>query len=377
MYTDDLLIASKDCSSIINELTIDHNFKLKGTGPISFHLGCDFFRDKDGNLCYAPKKYIEKTIDNYVRIFGRKPKEASSPLPEGDHPELDDSPLLDLEETKIYQSLIGSLQWTIQIGRFDVSTAVMTMSRFRAMPRQGHLERLKRIQGYLSKMRNAVIRIRTDKPDYADLPEKIYDWAYTCYGDAKEETPYDAPRPLGKPVITTSYVDANLYHDLLSGKAVTGILHLLNKTPIDWYSKLQNTAATATCGSEFVAAKTCTEQIIDLRNTLRYLGVPIEGPSYMFGDNESVVNSASIPHAKLHKRHHALSFHRAREAIAAKITRFYHIAGTTNPADILSKHWSYASIWETLQPLMFWQGDTAELVRPKTPKVKKKIGLDA
>ena len=75
-----------------------------------------------------------------------------SPLVKGDHPELDKSDLLDLEQTQIYQSLIGSLQWTTQIGRFDVCTAVMTLSRFRAAPRQGHLERAKRVFGCLSKM---------------------------------------------------------------------------------------------------------------------------------------------------------------------------------------------------------------------------------
>ncbi len=85
-------------------------FKLKGTGPIEFHLGCDFFRDSDGVLCYAPRKYIEKTLDNYKRLFGKEPKKASSPLDKGDHPELDTSPLLDIEDIKIYQSLIGSLQ---------------------------------------------------------------------------------------------------------------------------------------------------------------------------------------------------------------------------------------------------------------------------
>ena len=35
----------------------------------------------------------------------------------------------------------------------------------------------------------------------------------------------------------------------------------------------------------------------------------------MFGDNESVVNSASIPHARLHKQHNALSFHKVREGV--------------------------------------------------------------
>ena len=96
---------------------------------MTFHLGCDFFRDEDGVLCYAPLKYIEKMIDDYVRFFGEKPKPVFSPLVPGDHPELDSSDLLDLEGTKIYQSLISALQWVIQIGGFDVATAVMTMSR--------------------------------------------------------------------------------------------------------------------------------------------------------------------------------------------------------------------------------------------------------
>ena len=97
------------------------------------------------------------------------------------------------------------------------------------------------------------------------------------------------------------YVDANLFHDAHTGRSVTGILHMLNATPIDWYSKKQATVETATYGSVFVAAQVCVEQIIDLRNTLRYLGVPIQEQSYMFGDNKSVVNSLLIPHAKLHK----------------------------------------------------------------------------
>ena len=182
-------------------------------------------------------------------------------------------------------------------------------------------------------MQCGVIRIRTDMPDYSDVPEKIYSWEYTCYKGATEELPTDAPRPLGKPVLTTSYVDANLYHDYISGRSITGILHYLNKTPFDWFSKLQSTVETATFGSEYVAARTCTEQIIDVRINLRYLGVPIEGKSMMFGDNESVVNTASMPHSKLNKRHNALSYHRTREAIAAKILCFYHVKGTLNPAD--------------------------------------------
>ena len=85
------------------------------------------------------------------------------------------------------------------------------------------------------------------------------------------------PEPLGKAVVTTTTMDGNLNHSLAIGKSFTGCLYFDNKTPVDWNSKKQATVETATYGSEFVAAKTATEQIMDIRQTLRYLGAPI-GP---------------------------------------------------------------------------------------------------
>jgi len=373
VYVNDPMIASNDPEAIVNMLMEKHQLKLKGTGPTKFHLGCDFFRDEEGALCYAPKKYIEKILENYCRIYGAWPKPATSPLTAGDHPELDTSELLNEDDQKIYQSLIGAPQRVIQIGRFAIQTAVMTLSRFRAMPRQGHLDRVKRIHGYLSKMRHVTIKIRTDAPDYSNIPVKMYGWECSCYADAKEEIPLDAPKSKGKPVNMTSFFDANLYHDLISGKSVTGILHQLNKTPIDWYSKLQLTVETATFSSEFVATRTCTEQVIDFRLTLRYLGVPINGPTVVLGNNESVINSAAIPHSKMHKRWVALSYHGVRYADAAGIINIHHIAGKKNPADILSKHWDLPSVWNAMKPLLFWNW---KLMAPNTEGAKEGSNID-
>jgi len=119
----------------------------------------------------------------------------------------------------------------------------------------------------------------------------------------------------GEYVTLTYYVDANLMHNITTGKSVTGILHLLNQTPIDWYSKKQATVETATYGSELVAACTYIEQIVDLCCTLCYLEVPIHHKTYLFGDNKTVVDHSTIPHSKLHKRHTILSFHCVREAM--------------------------------------------------------------
>ena len=364
-YVDDLLIASKAPENIIAALERKpHKFALKGTGPVQFHLGCDFFRDETGTLCVGPKKYIERLSLQYQSMFGEKPStKVTSPLEKNDHPELDTSTLLNEDGITQYQSLIGALQWTISLGRFDVAVAVMTMSGFRVAPRERHLDRLKRIVGYLVKMKNGFIRIRTEMPDFSDLPPKNHDWSHTVYGKVEEATPHDAPTPLGKPVVTTSKVDANLYHDWVTGRAVTGVLHFINKTPFEWFTKKQATVETATYGSEFVAAKKAVEQIMGIRTTLRYLGVPIQGSSRLFGDNGSVVTNASNPHSPLKKRHHALSYHYTREAIASGAVDFQHISGEINASDILSKHWGYSQIWPTLQPILFWTGDTADLLQ--------------
>jgi len=360
VYVDDLAIGMKDPKPFLTMLTDKYKFKLKGSGPISFHLGCDFERDSDGVLCMSPKQYIDRMVSQYERMFGSKPRtNITSPLEKNDHPEIDNSELLDEEGVQQYQSLIGSLQWAVSLGRFDVTTAVMTLSSFRAIPRRGHLERAKRVVAYLYRFKSAQIRFRTHEPDLTDLTVPEYDWADTVYGKAREEVPADAPPPLGRSVVTVSYVDANLLHCLNTGRSVTGILHFLNGTPVDWYSKKMATVETATYGAEFVAARTCVEQLVDLRNTLRYLGVPLREKSYMFGDNESVVNSAITPHAKLHKRHNALSFHRVREAIASGVYVFSHIPGENNPADILSKHWGYSSVWHMLKVLLYVKGDTS------------------
>jgi hypothetical protein len=121
-----------------------------------------------------------------------------------------------------------------------------------------------------------------------DLPDNAYDWTNSVYSKV---LPTDAPEPLGNYATLSHYVDANLMHDVTTGRSVAGILPLANKTPIEWYSKKQATVETATYGSEFVAPRICVEQIIDVRNKLRYLGVPIRDKSFMFGDNKSVVDS--------------------------------------------------------------------------------------
>jgi hypothetical protein len=93
---DDLSLSLKDPHAFIDILTTKYKFNLKGTGPLEFHLGCDFLSDENGVFCMASRKYIEKMVDAYESMVGEKGRK-SSPLPTGDHPEMDVSEFLLLD----------------------------------------------------------------------------------------------------------------------------------------------------------------------------------------------------------------------------------------------------------------------------------------
>ena len=274
VYVDDLCIAAEYPSAIIQIFKSKYHLKVKGDGKLTYHLGADYFEDPDGTFVSQPKKYIDKLADTYKRLFNEDPpKDYKTPLEENDHPELDTSEILEGDIAAKYLTMVGQLQWLVSLGRFDIHAQVATMSRFRAAPRQGHMDRLKRIYSYVIRTKDYAIRFRTEKPDYSFLPDQAFDWTYSVYGDVQEILPDDMPEPLGESVTTTTTMEANLNHCLATGKSLTGCLHFVNKTPVDWYSKKQATVETATYGSEFVAAKTATEQIMDIRQTCRILGL--------------------------------------------------------------------------------------------------------
>jgi hypothetical protein len=141
VYVDDLCISSKDPEAITDTLTEQYGFKLKSTGPIDYHLGMTFCQNNRNNLCISPQHYIEKMVESYKQMFNENPlSKADSPLDSNDHPEVDTSEFLDKDGIQQYQFLIGSMQWAISIGRFDIAVHVMSMSSFRTSPGRGHLD---------------------------------------------------------------------------------------------------------------------------------------------------------------------------------------------------------------------------------------------
>ena len=200
-------------------------------------------------MAWGAKQHVEKILDKYERTYGSKPKMYTSAMEENCNPELDTSELLEADEIVQYQSAIRELQWAVTLGCFDILAATTTLSRFRIAPRTGQMDRINRVYGYLKKFSHGAIRFRTEIPQHEQrFKVDAYDWMQTIYGKGKEDFPPNMPTPKGKPVRTTSHVDANLLHCKLTGRSLTGILHFLNQTPSAWFSKRQATVETATYG---------------------------------------------------------------------------------------------------------------------------------
>ena len=107
--------------------------------------------------------------------------------------------------------------------------------------------------------------------------------------------------------------------------------------PVRCASKRQKTVETSTYGSEMVATRIATELIMEYRYNLWMLGVPVEGPVMLLGDNLSVILNATVPSSMLKKKHLACIYHQVREAVAAKIMMFCHINSKDNVSNILTK----------------------------------------
>ena len=152
-----------------------------------------------------------------------------------------------------------------------------------------------------------------------------------------EDLSIDIPEERGELCTLTCYVDADHARDKATRRSVTGLLVLMNNTPISWSSKCQKTVKSSMYGSELVASRIAVEMLISLRYFLTMVGAKIEPSSWLVGDNMAVVLNTTIPSSALKKKHQACNYHKIRESIAAGFINFAHIRSENNMADLLTK----------------------------------------
>jgi hypothetical protein len=109
----------------------------------------------------------------------------------------------------------------------------------------------------------------------------------------------NASPPLGKEVDLCMMVDSNHAGEKMTQRLCTGFLIFLTMSLVNWLSQKQPTIELSVFGAEFVAMKLGVEVLHGIRYKLRMMGVPIAGPTYVYGDNMSVIHNTQQPESTL------------------------------------------------------------------------------
>lgn len=243
---------------------------------------------------------------------------------------------LDPDRASYYQSLIGILRWTVELGRVDISTEVSLLSSHLALPREGHLLAVLQIMAYLKAHHNTRLVFDPTYPTFTREDFTSHDWDQ-FYGEVEEAIPPNMPKPRGNEVEVWSMVDSDHASEKKTRRSRTGFLIFCNLALVDWTSKRQATIESSVFGAEFVALKHCIETLRGLRYKLRMMGVPIAGPSLIHGDNLSVITNTTVPESTLKKKSNSICYHACRESVAMGESVARHVRTGNNLADLLTK----------------------------------------
>ena len=145
----------------------------------------------------SPSKYVDEAVNNCEKWIWENPPEqkhssrATNPFPTDYDPDLDTTNELDEDQATYYQSQIGILHWTVELG---------------------HLQTVFHIYAYLKKRHNS--RLALD-PSHPEIDMRVFhqaDWT-DFYGGVKEAIPDNAPEPRGNPIILRALVDSDHAND--------------------------------------------------------------------------------------------------------------------------------------------------------------------
>ena len=362
-YVDDLCGMSMDTKNMFDAIGNLFTLKKESVKEPDLYLGANiekkFFDEEPSKARWAmsstnyTKKAIEEVERELTKADKRLPTKVSTPLGHKYRPELDQTPELDDKRQNYYQGLIGVLRWICELGRLDLLVSVSLMSRYLAQAREGQLEQVFHIFAYLKQYSESKLVFDDGLPYVDESRFSECDWR-EFYPGAKEAIPKDAPEVRGNPVSMYCFVDADHAGCKQTRRSHTGVIIYINRAPILWFSKRQNTVETSTYGSEIVALRIAIELIEGLRYKLRMMGVPMEGACRVFCDNDSVVQNTTRPESPLRKKANSICYHKARESIAAGWIKIAKEPGETNVSDLLTKLVS-AKTMSTLVPMCMWR----------------------
>ena len=146
------------------------------------------------------------------------------------------------------------------------------------------------------------------EPDFVDTSTIVAaDWV-ELYLDAGEAIPLNVPQTKGSCVTTSAFVNADHDGCKVTQRSHTSVPIFVNRAPIFWYSKLQNTVESSTFGSEYITMRQAIDYILALRYKIRIMGIPFEGETNVFCDNNDVVINSTRLESTFKRKHSSFAY---------------------------------------------------------------------
>jgi hypothetical protein len=183
MYVDDILAISCEAEAILKDVLTTFKFKNDKIELPEFYLGAKLQEKPINNIkCWTVSShdYVKAAIKNVQEAIKKLPTKYVEALMSASYvPELDVAEELSEEDTTFYQEFIGVLRWATEIGRIDILLEVSLLSQYQANPREGHLEQLLHIFGYLNRHAKVALYLSPELPliEYGEFRTRTEDFS--------------------------------------------------------------------------------------------------------------------------------------------------------------------------------------------------------
>ncbi|CAL1400060.1 unnamed protein product [Linum trigynum] len=296
IYVDDVILAGDDMVFIQSVKTFLHDrFTIKDLGPLKYFLGIEVARSKKG-IILNQRKYV---LDILADTGFQATRPCSSPIEQNHQLGRTASP--PAPDPAAFCRLVGRLLY-LTVTRPDITYVVNLLSQAVHAPTQDHLATAHRVLRYLK-----------GSPGRGLL------------------------FPVNHSLKLTAYCDADWDGCQTTRRSTTGYFIRLGSSPVSWRTKKQSVVARFSAEAEYRAMASTVCEILWLRWLLQDLGVPPQGPTPLYCDNQAALHIAANPVFHERTKHVEMDCHFVRERVQSLDIAPRKIPTAEQPADLFTK----------------------------------------
>ena len=310
IYVDDIIVSCKSLSMIENfKKALGSRFVITDLGEIKWILGMEVTRLSDGSIKLSQSAYIKRMLERFdmvnckplftpLRGPTRRNKDSKTGKPNTE-----------------YLSMVGSLNYAACSTRPDIAEAVQEHSRHNQAPTAEHF---KAVRGTLAYLAGTIDEGIVYTPNGTTL------YGYSVMPKVDSST-------------LVGYADSDYAGDVDTRRSTTGYVYLLSGGAISWSSRLQPTVSHSSTEAELKAADEAARECTYMRSLLKGFGLPQQGPTIIFEDNQGCIKLIQNPIYHSRTKHIDVRYFYIRELIEAGILQIEYIPTEHQLADLLTK----------------------------------------